>query len=113
GPRGKLELRSAPAHLLIGDESALPAIATLCEALAAEERAIAVIEVHDASDQLPVAAQTSWLTRGDAAPGGAELLGAALRALDIPPGTHGYLLGETRAMVTLRGVLEAKGVAHD
>src|SRR4051794_8362052 len=30
GPRGKLELRSAPAHLLLGDESALPAIAAIC-----------------------------------------------------------------------------------
>jgi NADPH-dependent ferric siderophore reductase len=35
GPRGKLELRSAPHHLLLGDESALPAIAAICEALPA------------------------------------------------------------------------------
>jgi len=33
GPRGKLELRPAPAHLLVGDESALPAIAAICAAL--------------------------------------------------------------------------------
>ena len=36
GPRGKLELPSAPWHLLAGDESALPAIAAICAALPAE-----------------------------------------------------------------------------
>jgi NADPH-dependent ferric siderophore reductase len=33
--------------------------------------------------------------------------------LDIPAGTHGYLMGETRAMVALRAVLEDRGIAHD
>ena len=36
GPRGKLELRPAPWHLLVGDESALPAIAAICDALPPE-----------------------------------------------------------------------------
>jgi NADPH-dependent ferric siderophore reductase len=31
----------------------------------------------------------------------------------VPAGTHAYLMGESRAMVTLRGVVEGLGVAHD
>jgi len=111
GPRGKLELRSADAHLLVGDESALPAIAAISEALA--EPVTAVIEVRDAIDELPVAAHAHWVHRGEAPPGRAELLADALAGLDIAPGTRGYLMGETRAMVALRGLLEGRGLAHD
>lgn len=114
GPRGKLELRPAAHHLLVGDESALPAIATIAEALPAREPATAVIEVAAASDELPVvSADVRWVHRGSAAPGAAELLTAALENVAVPDGVRGYLLGESRAMVALRAVLEARGVAHD
>ena len=113
GPRGKLELRSAPSHLLVGDESAIPAIAAICEALPPHERASAVVEVRDAADQLPIEADVHWVGRTDQAPGGAELLTAALDTVEIAEGTRAYLMGETRAMVALRGVLEGRGVAHD
>ena len=113
GPRGKLELRPAAAHLLIGDESALPAIAAICEALPSSEPARALIEVTDAADELPVAGDVRWVHRGDAAPGSPDLLAAALDALDVPAGTAAYLMGESRAMVALRAAVEARGVDHD
>jgi NADPH-dependent ferric siderophore reductase len=114
GPRGKLELRPAPVHLLVGDESALPAIAAICEALPSGERAVAVVEVRDGSDELPVpGADVQWVHRGDAAPGGSEHLSAAIAGLAVPDRCRGYLMGESRAMVTLRGLLEDRGVAHD
>jgi NADPH-dependent ferric siderophore reductase len=113
GPRGKLELRTAAAHLLIGDESALPAIAAICEALPHIEPAHAVIEVQDATDELPVGAPVRWVHRGNAPSGGADLLRAAVDDLEIQPDVHAYLMGETRAMVALRAVLEARGVGHD
>jgi NADPH-dependent ferric siderophore reductase len=113
GPRGKLEARSAPAHLLVGDESAIPAIAAICAALPESERAVAVVEVGDAGDELDIDAETHWVPRGTTEPGGAQLLTAALNTLDIPAGAACYLLGETRAMVALRAVLEARGIAHD
>ncbi len=115
GPRGKLELRPAPAHLLIGDESALPAIAAICAALPAAEPAIALIEVGDRSDELPVRAAASWIHRGDRPAGTADLLAAALdgAAATPAPGTRAYLMGESRAMVTLRGLVEQRGVGHD
>lgn len=115
GPRGKLQLVPAAWHLLVGDESALPAIAAITEALPDDEAAIAVIEVGSASDELPVrAGELRWVHRGATPAGGAQLLSDAVRALDLPPdGGHGYLMGETRAMVALRNVLEERGIAHD
>jgi len=115
GPRGKLELRPAPWHLLVGDESALPAIAAIAEALsAADEPALAVVEVHDPDEQQPIAAaDVRWVHRAGAAPGGAELLGAALAGLQPPAGARAYLLGESRAMIALRPLVEAAGIAHE
>ncbi len=114
GPRGKLELRPAPWHLLVGDESALPAIAAICAALPQDERAVAIVEVTDAADELPVAgAEVRWLYREERAAGSSNLLAEALTSVAVPAGTRGYLMGESRAMVTLRGVLEGLGVAHD
>lgn len=116
GPRGKLELRPAAWHLLAGDESALPAIAAIVRALPAGETAHTFVEVTDAADE-PAELHTlplSWLHRGDAAPGTAEVLGPALSAFALPPGSgRAYLMGETRAMVALRAVLEDRGVPHD
>jgi NADPH-dependent ferric siderophore reductase len=116
GPRGKLELTPADWHLLVGDESALPAIAAVCAALPVSERAIAVVEVGDASDELPLApsAEVHWRHRRDVAAGTPELLVPALRELALPDGAgHGYLMGETRTMVALRAILEDRGLAHD
>jgi NADPH-dependent ferric siderophore reductase len=113
GPRGKLELRSAMSHLLVGDESALPAIAAICEALPDGEPAQAVIEVQDASDELPVRADLHWVHRAADPPGGSDLLIAEVDQLAVPPDARAYLMGETRAMVALRGLLEDRGVAHD
>ncbi|MDQ2796330.1 MAG: siderophore-interacting protein [Actinomycetota bacterium] len=114
GPRGKLELRSAPAHLLIGDESAQPAIAAICAALPAGELATAIIEVHDAADELPVpTADVRWVHRGADAAGQSNLLQRALDDVEVAGDTRAYLMGETRAMIALRGVLEGRGVDHD
>jgi NADPH-dependent ferric siderophore reductase len=113
GPRGKLELHRALWHVLVGDESALPAIAAICEELPGTERALAVIEVQDAADELPVSADVRWVHRASTPPGSAELLITALGELEIPAGARAYLMGETRAMVALRAHLESRGVEHD
>jgi NADPH-dependent ferric siderophore reductase len=113
GPRGKLELRPAAWHLLCGDESALPAIGAIAEAL--DEPTIAVIEVQGEADELPVAVEaTHWVHRGAVPPGTPDLLTAAMAELSLPAdGGRAYLLGETRTMVALRAQLEGRGIAHD
>ncbi len=114
GPRGKLELRDADWHLFVGDESALPAIEALVEALAPGENAIALIEVGDPSDELPVKGETIWLHRGEVPPGGPDLLGAAIDALATPRGRgRGYLLGESRVVAALRARMHAHGLANE
>ena len=114
GPRGKLELRPAQHHVLVGDESALPAIAAIAEALPPGEHARAVLEVRDGTDELPVAAETGWVHRGAHPPGTPDLLLPAAARIDVPAGgVRAYLLGETRTMVALRTALEARGVDHD
>lgn len=113
GPRGKLELRPADWHLMVGDESALPAIAAIADAVA--EPSIAVVEIPDPQEQQPVAAtEVRWIHRGSHAPGTPDLLVPTVSALDLPGGKGAaYLLGETRSMVALRAVLEARGIAHE
>jgi len=114
GPRGKLELRPARHHVLVGDESALPAIAAIAEALPPGEQARAVLEVRDGTDELPVPADTRWVHRGEHPPGTADLLLPAVDELDLcVADVRAYLLGETRTMVALRAALEARGVDHD
>ena len=114
GPRGKLELRPAPWHVLCGDESALPAIVAIAAALPDHERATAVIEVQDADDELDVPAQVRWVHRNGRPPGTPDLVVPAAAQLDLPfPSARAYLMGETRSMVALRALFEERGVPHD
>jgi NADPH-dependent ferric siderophore reductase len=114
GPRGKLQVRRATWHVLCGDESALPAIASITESLPEGEQSVAVIEVGEASDELPVRDEVRWVHRGAHPPGTPDLLLPACEALSVPHGwAQFYLLGETRSMVALRAMFEARGAAHD
>jgi NADPH-dependent ferric siderophore reductase len=113
GPRGKLTITPAGWHLLVGDESALPAIAAISAALPPDEPAQAVIEVRDTDDELPVAADVRWVHRGTGEPGRPDALLAAVAARPLPPHGHAYLMGETRTMVGLRALLESRGFGHD
>lgn len=112
GPRGS---RVVPAgfawHLLIGDDTALPAIARRLQELPAGARAIAVLEVQDASAQIEfecaAALETHWRYRiGDDAHAESPLL-RALRGLDLPqqdrdgPG-YVWAAGESAAIRAVR-----------
>ncbi|MCY1234549.1 hypothetical protein D9M72_471340 [compost metagenome] len=109
GPRGSFVVPTAfDWHLLIGDDTALPAIARRLEELGADTRAIVVVEVGDAAAQIPLpeSAQCDvhWLHRGDALEG--SLLEGALRKLTLPCG-EGYVwaAGEAAAMKAVRQYL--------
>jgi NADPH-dependent ferric siderophore reductase len=75
-------------HLVAGDESALPAIATIAAALPAGTPAWIFVEVAGADERVPLdspaAPRTVWLDRDGATPG--EVLERALRAAPLPPG---------------------------
>ena len=71
GPRGSFIVPTAFAdHVLIGDETALPAITRRLEELPAEARATVVVTVKGASERLPLTSaatlSVTWVDRGDA-----------------------------------------------
>jgi NADPH-dependent ferric siderophore reductase len=94
-------------HLLIGDESALPAIAGAIEQLPRDTRAVAFVEVQDAREEqiLASAADVSltWVHRDDAAGRRGDALVAAVEAADLPAGrVHAFLHGEADFVKRLR-----------
>jgi NADPH-dependent ferric siderophore reductase len=98
-------------HLLVGDESALPAIGVALTRLPAGARARVFIEVEGPEEQqsdLVLGEQVTvvWVHRGDGVPG--EALLAAVTAVDLPAGTgHVFVHGEAAMVRELRRHLRA------
>lgn len=91
GPRGSFVVDGAfDGYLLVGDETALPAIARRLEELPADARATVVVEVADAAEEQVFStraqAQVHWIHRNGAQPGNPELLAGAVSALRKPEG---------------------------
>ncbi|MCW2525253.1 MAG: siderophore-interacting protein [Pseudonocardiales bacterium] len=92
---------SAAWHLLVGDESALPAIAAALERLPSEADVRAFVEVHGPADELPLARAVNWVHRGDRVVG-AGLVEAVLQA-DRPDGeAQVFVHGEAGFVKDLR-----------
>lgn len=97
-------------HLLVGDESALPAISAALEALPADARGIALVEVHDADDELaidhPDGVELRWIHRGAPTPATVPTLAEAVAALEWPEGrVQAFVHGERESVKALRDVL--------
>jgi NADPH-dependent ferric siderophore reductase len=89
-------------HVLIGDETALPAIT----AMAAAVPATALIEVADAAEEQDLPGDVHWLHRDGRPPGSPDLLLAALRDLDPLDGDVAvWAAGERTAMQAVRSHL--------
>ena len=108
----------ADSHLLVGDESALPAIAAALEQVPVGRTAIAVLLVDGPDHELPLDCpgdlRVTWLHRGGA-PDDVDMLVRAVAALELPEGTvHGFVHGEaaeTRAV--RRQLLGDRGLPKD
>jgi NADPH-dependent ferric siderophore reductase len=92
-------------HLLIGDESALPAVAVAAERLPAGSVARVFLEVEGSADEVPLVAPTSaqvtWLHRAGSPRG--ERLAEAVTSSTFPPGLpQVFLHGEAGVVRTLR-----------
>lgn len=111
GPRGSFVIPlDYDWHLLVGDETAMPAIARRLEELPAGATAIVILQVGELASrrQFSSAAAVNLQWVDDAA----GLL-AALRGLNLPAGEgYAWCAGEARATAELRRILvEEKG--HD
>ncbi|MFC9244170.1 siderophore-interacting protein [Streptomyces sp. NPDC057136] len=96
---------SADWHLLVGDESALPAIAATLEQMPAGAVVRAFVEVPDATEEqkvvTPDGVAITWLHRGDRPVG--EALTAAVKALDFPAGeVQAFVHGEAGFVKDIR-----------
>ena len=114
GPRGSFLLPDDyDSHLLIGDETALPAIARQLEEFQPGVRAVVLIEVADAREErpLPTAANATvrWLHRGGLPAGTPAPLEDVLRGLALSAGdTHAWIAGEIETARRLRHHLVAE-----
>lgn len=115
GPRGRIGLNpAADWHLFLGDETCIPAIFALVEALPKGARAFAFIEIGAAEDKQDIATPAElslqWLLRNGAAPGPSDLLSKALAAYAFPAGKgHAIVIGETSNVRNQRHALLERG----
>lgn len=121
GPGGKYAPDAeADWHLLVGDESALPALASALERMPTGAPVRAFVEVADASEEQPLPtpgdAEITWLHRDEASADGTSGLVQAVRALEFPPGqVHAFVHGEAgTVMKQLRPhLLKERGVPRE
>ena len=104
--------------LLVGDETALPAIGRQLEEMTPGVSAFVLAEVADAREEryLPTAANAHvvWLHRNGAAAGTSSLLEEALLDLPLPSrNVHAWLAGEIETMRRLRRCLVERGLPRE
>lgn len=109
GPgRGYIVDQQAPAFLLAGDETALPAIGQLLEALPADRPVQVHVEITHAGARLPLpdhpAAMIGWHHLENGAPPGDALV-AAVRSAELIPDSRVWAAGEAAAMQRIRKYL--------
>ncbi|ALV36784.1 siderophore-interacting protein [Streptomyces sp. CdTB01] len=100
---------SADWHLLVGDESALPAIARSLESLPAGATAHAFVEVPGPEEEQKIDSdiEVVWLHRGDRPVGDALL--EAVRSFAFPEGQlHAFVHGEAHFVKELRRMLRVE-----
>lgn len=89
GPRGSFIVPTdLKHHLLVGDETALPAIGRRLEELPAGVNALVIAEIDNADEELSLQSaanvQVTWVHRNGAPAGDVDFLLNALRKLELP-----------------------------
>ena len=121
GPRGKITLaQGVDWHLFIGDDIALPAFASMIEALPAGGGAIVIGDVVAVADQaiidttVPVELDLIWRHRDGAPAGVADALVAAVGDVALPAGVgHAYVFGEASVVNAIRDALIVRGLSAE
>jgi NADPH-dependent ferric siderophore reductase len=101
-------------HLMVGDESVIPAIAASLTRIPAGVPVHVLLEVAGPKEEQPLSTpgdlNLTWLHRN-----GADALPAAVEALDFPPGAvHAFVHGEASAVRAIRRhLLVDRGLARE
>jgi NADPH-dependent ferric siderophore reductase len=117
GPgRGYAIDADAPAFLLAGDETAIPAVTQLLECLPPQTPVQVHIEAADPEGRLPLPnhplAAVEWHDLPGGAPPG-EALVAAVESTDLAPDTRVWVAGEAAAMQRIRRhLLQNRGLSR-
>ncbi|MDF0374209.1 MULTISPECIES: siderophore-interacting protein [Streptomyces] len=91
-------------QLLVGDETAMPAIASMLEGVRTPVHAF--LEVQDDQDVLNLAGEVNWLYRSNAHGARGSRTVEALRGLAFPPGTpYVWVAGESALATSVRRYL--------
>ncbi|ALI08564.1 MULTISPECIES: siderophore-interacting protein [Pseudomonas] len=116
GPRGSMIVPDIfDSYLLVGDETALPAIARRLEGLAPNRRALVVVEVENGAEQQilqsPAQVQVIWVLRE----GRQDNLLRTVQQLEMPGGKlYAWVATESKVSRQIRKVLlEEKGLDQD
>lgn len=117
GPRGSKELVGEIPHLLlIGDETALPAIGRWIEETGPETRITAVLMVPgEADEQLfwtDAPLDVRWVHRPLSQAADAAPVLAALEQVDLTPGTYAFIAAEAGVTRAARNALQARGLEN-
>jgi NADPH-dependent ferric siderophore reductase len=104
---------SADHRLLVGDESALPAIAAALDALPEDVNASVIVEARSAAHRIPLSssADITWVDEDHGAPG-SRLVDAVAGAAWPTGRVQVFAHGEREAMKRLRAVFAERGVAR-
>lgn len=118
GPRGHIYARAADWHVMVGDESCIPAIFAILEGLERTERAFVFIEIADDRERQAFESAASvsltWLSRHGAPPGPSSILYDAVEAFAFPQGLgHATIIGETHNVRAIRRRLIERGLGKD
>ena len=111
GPRGSFIVPTEfDWHLLIGDDTALPAISRRLAELPAGARVVVLAEVDSAADEIPFETQAEltlrWVHREGAAPGLSPVLVDTLKTMALPDGDfHAWVGCESAIAKALRAHL--------
>jgi len=116
GPRGSAVITGPIAHwLLIGDETALPAIGRRIEEMAAGTSVTSLVAVPSEADRqgFETAAQhkARWVIRPLSEAADPAPLLTALATLELPPGTFAWIAAEAGVAKALRAALIERGMA--
>lgn len=101
----------ARSRVLVGDESAIPAIARILETTSAEDTRV-FIEIADAAEKQVLAADVTWVERAGDRPG--IRLERAVREAALPDIIdYAWVCGERQGVQEIRRLLVARGVPKD